>query len=281
MCGCLIAIIIGLFIFALVSTYWFILLIAMAIIAIVVIIQSLSKKKENNNDNTDTEQKTSFNSESDGIKGQELSAGKYVGGRDIETGIYDVIVVSGSGFIETDIPEKLNEYLSSNHSNQYKNIEIGYGTNLRVDTGITIKLYNRREYVQTTNLENEYYYNHSYKPIDNFDDLNGWEFESFCAKVLGENGYKNVQVTRGSGDQGVDILAERDGIKYAVQCKNYSQPVGNKAVQEIYSGMNFYKCHVGIVMTNNYFTQSAKELAKEEGIVLWDRDYLIKFVKRQ
>lgn len=42
--------------------------------------------------------------------------------------------------------------------------------------------------------------------------------------------------------------------------------------------MRFYRCHVGIVMTNNYFTQSAKDLAKENGIVLWDRDNLLKFL---
>ena len=64
--------------------------------------------------------------------------------------------------------------------------------------------------------------------------MDGYAFEHFCADVLTKSGYQNVQVTRGSGDQGVDIISERDGIKYAVQCKNYSQPVGNKAVQEIY-----------------------------------------------
>lgn len=109
------------------------------------------------------------------------------------------------------------------------------------------------------------------------EHMDGWQFENFCADVLKKNGYENVEVTKGSGDQGVDVLAERDGIKYAIQCKHYSQPVGNKAVQEIFAGKQFYHCHIGIVMTNNYFTQSAKELAKENGIILWDKDYLDRF----
>lgn len=109
--------------------------------------------------------------------------------------------------------------------------------------------------------------------------MDGWKFEIFCADILRKNGYRNVRVTSGSGDQGVDVLAERDGIKYAVQCKRFAQPVSNKAIQEVYAGMKYYNCHVGIVMTNNYFTQSAKQLASANGIILWDRDYLMRFIE--
>lgn len=113
-----------------------------------------------------------------------------------------------------------------------------------------------------------------------FKNMDGLKFEKFCADILEKNGYDNVEVTRGSGDQGVDILAEKDKIKYAIQCKFYSHSVGNKAVQEIYTGMRFYRCHVGIIMTNNRFTQSAKDVAKENGIILWDGDILHKFISQ-
>lgn len=109
--------------------------------------------------------------------------------------------------------------------------------------------------------------------------MDGLKFEKLCADILKKMGYENVEVTKGSGDQGVDVLAGRDGIKYAVQCKYYSEKVGNRAIQEIFAGKQFYHCHVGIVMTNNYFTQSAKELAKENGIILWDGDFLENFLK--
>lgn len=116
------------------------------------------------------------------------------------------------------------------------------------------------------------------KKWSSIDSMDGHSFEYFCADILRKNGYSNVNVTQGSGDQGVDIIAERDGIKYAVQCKRYTQSVGNKAVQEIYAGKQFYHCHVGAIMTNNYFTSSAKELAKVNGIILWDRDYLMQYI---
>lgn len=106
------------------------------------------------------------------------------------------------------------------------------------------------------------------------DKMEGHDFEYWCADLLKKNGYVNVQVTPGSGDQGVDVLAEKDGIKYAIQCKCYSKDLGNTPVQEVESGRVYYGCHVGAVMTNRYFTQGAKELAQKTGTLLWDRDFI-------
>ena len=117
------------------------------------------------------------------------------------------------------------------------------------------------------------------KTID-FDSMTGLEFEGFCAEILEKNGYDNVSVTRGSGDQGVDIIAYRDGVKYGFQCKCYSSDIGNKAVQEIYAGKAYYQCHVGIVLTNRQFTPSAIDLAKKNGIVLWDRSKLLELMDK-
>jgi len=114
--------------------------------------------------------------------------------------------------------------------------------------------------------------------IVNFDSMNGYEFENFCAEILKKNGFERVCVTSGSGDQGIDIIAERDGIKYGIQCKCYNSDVGNGAVQEAYAGIKYHECHVGIVLTNRYFTRSARELAEKNGIVLWNRDKLIELI---
>lgn len=108
----------------------------------------------------------------------------------------------------------------------------------------------------------------------NYDNMTGKEFEVFCCKLLIKNGYKNVRLTKGSGDQGVDIVATKEFVKYAIQCKCYNRPVGNKAVQEVYSGKYFYNCHVAVVITNQTFTSSAKELAQKNNVLLWDRNIL-------
>lgn len=112
------------------------------------------------------------------------------------------------------------------------------------------------------------------------DEMAGRDFEFFCAELLEENGFIEVEVTKGSGDYGVDVLAEKDGVTYAIQCKRYDAPVGVKAVQEACAGREYYDRMVGAVMTNQYFTQPAVEAAKKLKILLWDRGYIDEMVRR-
>ncbi len=109
---------------------------------------------------------------------------------------------------------------------------------------------------------------------DEMDLMEGHEFEYFCADLLRKKGFIEVEVTKGSGDYGIDILAEKDGVTYAVQCKCYTAPIGVKAIQETYAGRDYYDRMVGAVMTNQYFTTPAVEAAKKLKILLWDRGYL-------
>lgn len=107
------------------------------------------------------------------------------------------------------------------------------------------------------------------------DNMEGLDFERWCADLLIQNGFQKAEVTRGSGDQGADIIAEKDGVRYAVQCKRYTSNLGNKPVQEALAGKDIYKCHVGLVMTNTYFTAGAIEAASATNVILWDRDKIL------
>lgn len=112
--------------------------------------------------------------------------------------------------------------------------------------------------------------------LTEIDAMGGHEFEYWCADLLRKIGFVNVDVTQGSGDQGVDILAEKDGIKYAIQCKCYSSDLGNKPIQEVHTGKAIYHCQIGAVITNRHFTQGGKDAAKATGVLLWDRDWIQK-----
>ena len=104
--------------------------------------------------------------------------------------------------------------------------------------------------------------------------MEGHEFEYFCADLLEQRGFTEVEVTRGSGDYGIDILAEKEGVTYAIQCKCYAAAVGVKAIQEAYAGRDYYDRMVGAVMTNQYFTAPAVEAAGKLKILLWDGGYV-------
>lgn len=105
-----------------------------------------------------------------------------------------------------------------------------------------------------------------------YDCMNGNQFECFCADILAKSGFINIQITQKSGDHGVDILAEKDDVTYAIQCKCYSDNVGNAAVQQAHTGKSLYHKDIAVVMTNRYFTPQAIEEAEVLSVKLWDRD---------
>jgi len=102
------------------------------------------------------------------------------------------------------------------------------------------------------------------------DMMDGIEFEHFVCDLFNGAGYK-ASVTKQSNDQGLDVIASKNNIKWGIQTKRYDGNVTNTAVQEVVAGVNHYKCDRGMVVTNSFFTNSAKELAKSNKIILWDR----------
>ncbi|MBE5849225.1 MAG: restriction endonuclease [Lachnospiraceae bacterium] len=119
---------------------------------------------------------------------------------------------------------------------------------------------------------------HSSDDDEMFDDMDGAEFEQYCAELLEAKGFENVEMTPPSHDYGIDIIADRDGISYAIQCKCYSDSIGIKAIQEAYAGKDYYNAMIGAVMTNQSFTKTAKEFADKLNIVLWDGDYVMDLI---
>ena len=111
--------------------------------------------------------------------------------------------------------------------------------------------------------------------IKEIDAMKGIEFEEFLKLYFEEKGYK-VKLTATTADYGCDLLIKKNGVKTAVQAKRYSSKVGIRAVQEVIGSIKYYKVDKGLVVTNNYFTNNAKELASINQIDLWDRDILIK-----
>ncbi|MBM7856175.1 putative helicase [Desulfohalotomaculum tongense] len=127
------------------------------------------------------------------------------------------------------------------------------------------------------NLNNPHFSLDNFYTISDVDNMDGYTFEFFVAALLKNMGYW-CKITPSSGDQGADIIAEKHGKKTAVQCKNYSDKVGNKAIQEVVASIKYYYCDRGLVITNNYLTDSAIELAQVNAIDYWDRDKLVELL---
>lgn len=99
------------------------------------------------------------------------------------------------------------------------------------------------------------------------EDFKPTEFEHFCAKQLCLNGW-DAKATGRSGDQGIDVIAEKAGIRVVLQCKLYSRPVGNHAVQEVAAGRSHQRAHYAAVVSNHGYTSAARQLAKSNTVLL-------------
>lgn len=127
--------------------------------------------------------------------------------------------------------------------------------------------------------------------LDNFDDnaplddptehddpnsMTGTNYEVHCAAILEATGWSVIR-KGGSGDQGVDLVAALGDLRVAVQCKRHSQPVGNKAIQEVNAGRQFEQCDLAVVVSNANYTPAARQLASALGVLLFHHSDLHSF----
>ncbi len=110
-------------------------------------------------------------------------------------------------------------------------------------------------------------YKKAHKADVSFEDLSPYDYEKQVAQSLSEMGWK-TQVTKASGDQGCDVLAVKGGARVAIQCKYYSKPIGNKAVQEINAAKSYYDANFAAVVSNQSYTPAAKLLATKLQVAL-------------
>lgn len=110
--------------------------------------------------------------------------------------------------------------------------------------------------------------------INMVDKMSGEEFEMFLSVHFKELGYR-VELTPITNDYGADLILKKDNIKWVLQAKRWTTKVGIGAVQEVVASINYYNADKGIVISNNFFTKNAYELALKNNIELWNRNKLI------
>ena len=114
--------------------------------------------------------------------------------------------------------------------------------------------------------------------LSEIDAMKGDEFEEYVAALFRKLGYQ-ASVTQKSRDFGVDVVANRGGERIAIQVKRYAKAVSLGGVQQAVAGMHKYNCNKAMVVTNNYFTPGAQELASHSSCELIDRDKLASLIQ--
>jgi restriction system protein len=118
--------------------------------------------------------------------------------------------------------------------------------------------------------------------IDEDDHFDAWQdqlikillamdpygFEHLIQRLLRESGFVQVQVTKKSGDGGIDGKGKMQigmlRFSVAFQCKRYKSPVGSPVVRD-FRGSLSSEYEKGIIYTTSTFTRDAKEEASKPG----------------
>jgi restriction system protein len=112
------------------------------------------------------------------------------------------------------------------------------------------------------------------------DKMTGIEFEQFIGDLYKAMGYK-TEVTQASNDYGADVIVIKDQIKTVIQVKNYKNPVGLGAVQEVNTAKGHYKADEAMIITSSpTYTAQARREAKLLRIKLVARDELEKLIDK-
>ena len=100
----------------------------------------------------------------------------------------------------------------------------------------------------------------------------GYDYEVFCASILKDNDFTDIEVTPKSGDFGADIVATDEyGDVWVFQCKYYKSKVSNNAVQEVVTSMAHYGAVRAGIITSSTLTESARTLAKENNVMVCEK----------
>ena len=92
-------------------------------------------------------------------------------------------------------------------------------------------------------------------------------FEHACATALRQSGW-SARVVGSPADQGADIIAERNGVTVAVQCKLHSRLIGNRAVQQALAGRVYHRATKAAVVATMPYSVPAQALAARSGVYL-------------
>lgn len=116
--------------------------------------------------------------------------------------------------------------------------------------------------------------------LNKLRNLKPTEFEDYIAHLYSNLGYFTERVGR-SHDGGIDVIAEKNGIKYYIQCKKFiTSKVSVGAVRDFYGAMTDRLAQgKGIFITTNIFTTEAEKFAEMNPIELIDGHDLLRLIK--
>lgn len=131
-----------------------------------------------------------------------------------------------------------------------------------------IKAYQRRQLLDTQS------------GIESIRALPWKEFEKLLAEAYRRSGYMVRENESAGPDGGIDLILEKNGSRYLVQCKQWrTHKVGVKAIREMFGLMTAERAAGVFIVTSGIFTQEAGNFASGKPIDLVDGSQLAEMIR--
>jgi tetratricopeptide (TPR) repeat protein len=118
-------------------------------------------------------------------------------------------------------------------------------------------------------------------PLDK--DKTGLAFEEKCHRLIRAMGF-HAETTKRTGDGGIDIIATSTQPllrgQYVIQCKDWSNPVGEPPLRDLYGVVVSMRANKGILITSSTFTKAAQLFAQDKQLELIDGEQLDKLYRK-
>lgn len=104
----------------------------------------------------------------------------------------------------------------------------------------------------------------------------GEKMEEAVEQIFIAKGYDTKRRQRIKGNAGtineIDILAQKKRIKIAIECKNYSTPIGQSQLRDFVQKLKEIRINNGYFVSNSDFTSGANKFAQQMNITLWSKE---------
>ena len=106
--------------------------------------------------------------------------------------------------------------------------------------------------------------------------LDRFAFEKLVAMSFEQEGFSVQRAGGANPDGGIDLLANKNGVTFGVQCKHWKAwRVGVKEVRAFFGALRDRKIRNGFLVTLEGYTNDAAEFARRNGIELMDETLLL------
>jgi len=89
----------------------------------------------------------------------------------------------------------------------------------------------------------------------------------------------SVRQTKGSGDEGIDLVLEKEGAKTVVQCKGHAKPIGVGAARDLYGVMMHFGAPSAVLACPAGFTEGVMQFVMGKPIELVSAKELIEMAE--